>query len=91
GSGGIGRWHGGDGALRRLRFTEQVTVSTLSSHRRVPPYGMAGGAPGALGINRIERADGTIVRLRGADSAQLQPGDALIVETPGGGGYGAAK
>ncbi|WP_063018004.1 hydantoinase B/oxoprolinase family protein [Nocardia nova] len=91
GSGGIGRWHGGDGALRRLRFTEQVTVSTLSSHRRVPPYGMAGGAPGALGINRIERADGTIVRLRGADSAQLQPGDVLIVETPGGGGYGAAK
>ncbi|WP_067901610.1 hydantoinase B/oxoprolinase family protein [Nocardia vaccinii] len=90
GSGGIGRWHGGDGAVRRLRFTERVTVSTLSSHRRVPPYGMAGGAPGALGINRIERADGTIVRLRGADSAQLEPGDVLVVETPGGGGYGPA-
>ncbi|MEV5836580.1 hydantoinase B/oxoprolinase family protein [Nocardia sp. NPDC052112] len=88
GSGGTGRWHGGDGAVRRLRFTEAVTVSTLSSHRRVPPYGMAGGAPGALGRNRIERADGTVQDLRGADSAHLEPGDVLVIETPGGGGYG---
>lgn len=88
GSGGAGRWRGGDGAVRRLRFTEAVTVSTLSSHRRVPPYGMAGGAPGSLGRNRIERADGTVVDLRGADSAQLEPGDVLVIETPGGGGYG---
>ncbi|MGQ4597867.1 hydantoinase B/oxoprolinase family protein [Nocardia sp. R6R-6] len=88
GSGGAGRWRGGDGAVRRLRFTEPVTVSTLSSHRRVPPYGMAGGAPGALGVTRIERTDGTVVRLRGADSAQLEPGDVLVIETPGGGGYG---
>jgi len=88
GSGGAGRWRGGDGAVRRLRFTEAVTVSTLSSHRRVPPYGMAGGAPGSLGRNRIERADGTVTDLRGADSAQLEPGDVLVIETPGGGGYG---
>ncbi|MGY4098137.1 hydantoinase B/oxoprolinase family protein [Nocardia sp. R16R-3T] len=88
GSGGSGRWRGGDGAVRRLRFTEAVTVSTLSSHRRVPPYGMAGGAPGALGRNRIERADGTMQDLRGADSAHLEPGDVLVIETPGGGGYG---
>lgn len=88
GSGGAGRWRGGDGAVRRLRFTEAVTVSTLSSHRRVPPYGMAGGAPGALGRNRIERADGTVQHLRGADSAHLEPGDVLVIETPGGGGYG---
>ena len=88
GSGGSGRWRGGDGAVRRLRFTEAVTVSTLSSHRRVPPYGMAGGAPGALGRNRIERADGTVQELRGADSAHLEPGDVLVIETPGGGGYG---
>lgn len=88
GSGGAGRWRGGNGAVRRLRFTEPVTVSTLSSHRKVPPYGMAGGAPGALGVNRIERTDGTVVHLSGADSAQLGPGDVLVVETPGGGGYG---
>ena len=59
GSGGAGRWRGGDGAVRRIRFLEPMTVSTLSRHRRVPPYGMAGGSPGALGRNRVERADGT--------------------------------
>ncbi len=65
GSGGAGRWRGGDGAVRRIRFLEPMTVSTLSQHRRVPPYGMAGGAPGATGANRIERADGTVTRLAG--------------------------
>ncbi|WP_199552514.1 hydantoinase B/oxoprolinase family protein [Streptomyces sp. N35] len=89
GSGGAGRWRGGDGALRRIRFREAMTVSTLSGHRRVPPYGMAGGAPGALGANRVERADGTVEPLDGSDSAELDPGDVLIVETPGGGGYGS--
>ncbi|MGW0250171.1 hydantoinase B/oxoprolinase family protein [Nocardia goodfellowii] len=88
GSGGAGRWRGGDGGVRRIRFTEAVTVSTLSSHRRVPPYGMAGGAPGALGVNRVERADGTVEQLDGAESADLEPGDVLVIETPGGGGYG---
>ncbi|SFG37764.1 5-oxoprolinase (ATP-hydrolysing) [Actinopolymorpha cephalotaxi] len=88
GSGGAGRWRGGDGAVRRLRFLEPATVSTLSGHRRVPPYGMAGGQPGALGHNRIERADGTVVELAGADSAEVGTGDVLVVETPGGGGYG---
>ncbi|SDJ85749.1 hydantoinase B/oxoprolinase family protein [Streptomyces indicus] len=89
GSGGAGRWRGGDGAVRRIRFREPMTVSTLSGHRRVPPYGMAGGAPGALGANRIERADGSVETLAGSDSAELAPGDVLVVETPGGGGYGA--
>ncbi|MGN7139929.1 hydantoinase B/oxoprolinase family protein [Streptomyces pseudogriseolus] len=88
GSGGAGRWRGGDGAVRRIRFLEPMTVSTLSQHRRVPPYGMAGGAPGATGANRIERADGTVVRLAGSDSADVGPGDVLVIETPGGGGYG---
>ncbi|HEY8456910.1 MAG TPA: hydantoinase B/oxoprolinase family protein [Actinopolymorphaceae bacterium] len=88
GSGGAGRWRGGDGAIRRLRFTEPVTVSTLSSHRRVPPYGMAGGEPGALGRNYVERADGTIVEMAGADSVECGAGDVLVIETPGGGGYG---
>ncbi len=88
GSGGAGRWRGGDGAVRRLRFLEPATVSTLSGHRRVPPYGMAGGQPGALGHNRIERADGSVVELAGADSAEVGVGDVLVVKTPGGGGYG---
>jgi 5-oxoprolinase (ATP-hydrolysing) len=88
GSGGAGKWRGGDGAVRRIRFLEPMTVSTLSQHRRVPPYGMAGGAPGALGANRVERADGTVVELGGSGSADVGPGDVLVIETPGGGGYG---
>ncbi|MER6534139.1 hydantoinase B/oxoprolinase family protein [Streptomyces sp900105755] len=88
GSGGAGRWHGGDGAIRRVRFLEPMTVSTLSQHRRVPPYGMAGGEPGALGANRVERADGTVTELGGSGAADVGPDDVLVVETPGGGGYG---
>ncbi|MGW1005323.1 hydantoinase B/oxoprolinase family protein [Streptomyces sp. NPDC002520] len=88
GSGGAGRRRGGNGAVRRIRFLEPMTVSTLSQHRRVPPYGMAGGAPGALGANRVERADGTVTELGGSGSADVGPGDVLVIETPGGGGYG---
>ncbi|QDQ10347.1 hydantoinase B/oxoprolinase family protein [Streptomyces spectabilis] len=88
GSGGDGHWRGGDGAVRRIRFREPMTVSTLSQHRRVAPYGMAGGEPGALGSGRLERADGTVVRLDGSDTAEAGPGDVLVIETPGGGGYG---
>ena len=88
GSGGAGRWHGGNGAVRRIEFTEPMTVSTLSGHRRVAPYGMAGGLPGELGRNHVERADGSNVELAGCDSTELQPGDTLVIETPGGGGYG---
>ncbi|MEV0409009.1 hydantoinase B/oxoprolinase family protein [Actinoallomurus sp. NPDC050550] len=88
GSGGAGRWHGGDGAVRRIRFREPVTVSTLSGHRRIPPYGMAGGSPGALGTNRVERANGSVQHLAGCDSTDLDTGDVLVIETPGGGGYG---
>ncbi|WP_431985961.1 hydantoinase B/oxoprolinase family protein [Streptomyces griseoflavus] len=88
GSGGAGRWPGGDGAVRRIRFLEPMTVSTLSQHRRVPPYGMAGGAPGARGANRVERADGTVTRLAGSDSTDVGADDVLVIETPGGGGYG---
>nr|WSZ18721.1 hydantoinase B/oxoprolinase family protein [Streptomyces canus] len=88
GSGGAGKWRGGDGAVRRIRFHEPMKVSTLSQHRRVPPYGMAGGEPGALGANRVEHADGTVTELAGRDSADVGPGDVLVIETPGGGGYG---
>ncbi|MGW0906745.1 hydantoinase B/oxoprolinase family protein [Streptomyces sp. NPDC002853] len=90
GSGGTGRWHGGDGAVRRIRFREPMTVSTLSQHRRVAPYGMAGGSPGALGTGRVERADGGVQELAGSDFADAGPGDVLVIETPGGGGYGPA-
>jgi 5-oxoprolinase (ATP-hydrolysing) len=88
-SGGPGRWRGGDGAVRRLRFLEPMTVSTLSGHRRVPPYGMAGGGPGALGTNRVERVDGDVIAMAGCDLVDVEPGDVLVIETPGGGGYGA--
>jgi 5-oxoprolinase (ATP-hydrolysing) len=91
GSGGAGRWPGGDGAVRRIRFLEPMTVSTLSGHRRRPPYGLAGGSPGALGRNRVERADGTVHELGGSDSAEVGVDDVLVVETPGGGGYGAPR
>jgi 5-oxoprolinase (ATP-hydrolysing) len=89
GTGGAGLHRGGDGALRRLRFTEPVSVSLLSGHRRVPPYGMAGGQPGALGWNRLVRADGTVVALRGCDSIDAAIGDTLEIATPGGGGWGS--
>jgi 5-oxoprolinase (ATP-hydrolysing) len=88
GSGGAGRWRGGNGAVRRIRFREPMTVSILSGHRRVPPYGAAGGSPGELGANRVQRADGGVVQLAGCDSVDVQPGDLLVIETPGGGGYG---
>ncbi|NXY97159.1 hydantoinase B/oxoprolinase family protein, partial [Streptomyces sp. BR123] len=89
-SGGAGRWHGGDGVVRRIRFREPMTVSVLSGHRRVPPYGMAGGEPGALGAHHVERADGTAVPMAGCDSVEVRAGDVFVLHTPGGGGYGSA-
>jgi 5-oxoprolinase (ATP-hydrolysing) len=88
GSGGKGRHRGGDGAVRRIRFREAMTAAILSGHRRVAPYGMAGGAPGALGRNHVERADGRTETLGGTDRAEMAPGDVFVIETPGGGGFG---
>ncbi|MFF7655842.1 hydantoinase B/oxoprolinase family protein [Streptomyces sp. NPDC007983] len=90
-SGGRGRWRGGHGVTRRIRFLEPMTVALLTGHRRVAPYGMAGGAPGALGANLIERADGSVDRLKGCDAADVGVDDVLVVHTPGGGGYGPAR
>ena len=87
-SGGAGKWHGGNGIVRRVRFVESMTAAILSGHRRIPPYGMGGGAPGKVGRNWVERADGSTLLLAGADKAELQPGDVFVIETPGGGGYG---
>ncbi|MEN9542053.1 MAG: hypothetical protein RLZZ459_2144, partial [Cyanobacteriota bacterium] len=88
GSGGAGRWHGGDGVVRQWRALEPLTVCLLSSSRRVPPFGLAGGAPGACGVNRLLRADGSEEWLPSCCELQLQPGEGLRIETPGGGGYG---
>jgi 5-oxoprolinase (ATP-hydrolysing) len=88
GSGGDGRWRGGDGGRRRLRFLAPMTVSTLSSHRRVPPYGMAGGSAGALGRQWVEHPDGRVTEMGGCDTVQVTEGDVFVLETPGGGGYG---
>ncbi|WP_108815186.1 hydantoinase B/oxoprolinase family protein [Loktanella sp. Alg231-35] len=89
GSGGAGRHQGGDGILRRLRFDEAMTVTVLSSHREVPPHGVAGGRTGATGQNSIVRTDGRIEALKGNDQAALLPGDVFVMKTPGGGGYGS--
>ncbi|MCW2904800.1 MAG: hypothetical protein JWO67_7065 [Streptosporangiaceae bacterium] len=88
GSGGGGRWPGGNGGRRRIRFLEPMTVTVLSGHRRIPPYGMAGGGQGALGRHWVEHPDGSVTRLRGCDSTPVEAGDAFVLETPGGGGYG---
>jgi 5-oxoprolinase (ATP-hydrolysing) len=88
GSGGAGRHRGGDGVIRRLRFLEPMTASILSGHRRIPPYGAAGGEPGACGHNRVERADGTVETRASHDRTPMAPGDVFVIETPGGGGYG---
>lgn len=90
GSGGAGRYRGGDGGIRRMRFLEDMTAAILSNNRVYAPFGLAGGSPGMVGRNYIERADGTVDELGPQDSAQLRAGDVFVVETPGGGGYGAA-
>ena len=91
GSGGAGRWHGGDGARRRIRFREPMTAVIVSSRRNVPPFGLAGGADGAPGRQWVERADGSVEGLSGTDSAALNAGDVFVIETPGGGGFGEAR
>jgi 5-oxoprolinase (ATP-hydrolysing) len=91
GSGGRGRWRGGHGAVRRVRFLEPMTAAILSGHRRVRPQGMAGGEPGQPGRNAIVRRDGSRVELEPFDQAEMAAGDVFVIESPGGGGYGAIK
>ncbi len=88
GSGGAGRWPGGNGGVRRIRFLAPMTASILSNGRKAGAFGMAGGEPGAPGENRIERADGRIEVLGAIGQADMNPGDVFVVCTPGGGGYG---
>ena len=87
-SGGAGRHGGGNGVVRKLRFLEPMTATMLSSHRVVPPFGLAGGGSGRCGNNYVVRADGDAVQLKGNDEVKMNTGDLFVMETPGGGGYG---
>jgi 5-oxoprolinase (ATP-hydrolysing) len=87
-SGGRGKWHAGDGVRRVIRFLEQMECTILSGHRRVRPFGLAGGEAGQAGENAVRRRDGNIAPLKGCDSTIVEPGEAVIIVTPTGGGYG---
>jgi 5-oxoprolinase (ATP-hydrolysing) len=88
GSGGRGRWNAGDGIKRTIRFLERMDCTILSGHRRVRPFGLAGGEPGQIGENWVRRADGRLERREGCDATVLEPGEAIIIQTPTAGGYG---
>jgi 5-oxoprolinase (ATP-hydrolysing) len=87
-SGGAGRWHGGNGGIRRIEFLEPMTASILSNARIHPAFGMAGGGAGAVGINRVVRKDGTQLDVAHIAQVEMQAGDVFEIHTPGGGGYG---
>jgi len=89
GSGGAGRWQGGDGGVRRVQFLEPMTASILSNGRKSGAFGMAGGQPGLPGLNRVLRADGRVEVLEHIGQTQMHAGDVFEIHTPGGGGYGA--
>ncbi|MBV0882025.1 hydantoinase B/oxoprolinase family protein [Noviherbaspirillum sp. L7-7A] len=91
GTGGRGKWHGGNGGIRKVRFLEPMTASILSNNRLHAPFGMAGGEPGAKGRNYVLRAGGARDELRHVDKTEMQAGDVFVIETPGGGGYGKAE
>jgi len=90
GSGGRGKWHAGDGIRRTIRFLERMECTILSGHRRIRPFGLAGGEPGEVGENWARRTDGRMERLRGCDETTLGAGEAIIIQTPTAGGYGKA-
>ena len=90
GSGGKGRWHAGDGVRRTIRFLEKMQCTILSGHRRVAPFGLAGGEPGQVGENWVRRKDGRMERLQGCDETVIDAGEAIIIQTPTAGGYGKA-
>ncbi|WP_368188375.1 hydantoinase B/oxoprolinase family protein [Aestuariibius sp. HNIBRBA575] len=91
GSGGAGAYRGGDGIVRKLRFNEPMTVTTLTSHRQTAPHGTAGGMAGATGENAVVRLDGHVEHMKGNDVAHMNAGDVFVLKSPGGGGYGTVK
>ena len=90
-SGGRGRYRGGNGAIRRLRFLEPMTAAILSSRRAIAPFGLKGGEAGAVGRNYVERIDGTVEELGSTAVIEMEAGDIFVIETPGGGGYGISS
>jgi 5-oxoprolinase (ATP-hydrolysing) len=88
GSGGDGKYRGGDGVVRRIRFLQPLTANILSGNRRAGPFGLRGGHAGQCGNNYIVRADGEILELGARASCNMNAGDTFVIETPGGGGYG---
>ncbi|MFM2419284.1 MAG: hypothetical protein RL385_4007, partial [Pseudomonadota bacterium] len=91
GSGGKGRFPGGNGVVRRLRFLAPMTAVVLANRRKVAPFGLAGGADGAVGRNWVERKDGSREEFGARGTVAMQAGDVLVIETPGGGGFGTAS
>jgi 5-oxoprolinase (ATP-hydrolysing) len=87
-SGGRGQWNAGDGIRRTIRFLEKMECTILSGHRRVPPFGLAGGGDGQVGDNSVRRNDGSIEKLQGCDATVIDAGEAVIIQTPTAGGYG---
>ncbi len=88
GSGGAGLHRGGDGVIRRLRFRQPMTAAILSNRRRIAPFGLAGGEAALPGRNRVERADGQVEELSATARVEMAEGDTMVIETPGGGGFG---
>ena len=87
-SGGKGKFHGGNGVIRRLRFLENMTAGILANHRIIPPFGLSGGEAGMVGKNYVERNNGTVEELGSKGVVEMNPEDIFVIETPGGGGYG---
>jgi 5-oxoprolinase (ATP-hydrolysing) len=90
-SGGRGQWNAGSGIRRTIRFLERMQCTILSGHRRVPPFGLAGGEPGQVGENSVRRRDGSVEKLQGCDETAIDAGEAVIIQTPTAGGYGDPK
>lgn len=88
GSGGAGAFHGGNGAIRRIRFLEAMAAGIVSNRRAIAPFGLNGGGPGLPGCNRVDRADGRTDNLPATAATDMMPGDVFVIETPGGGGFG---
>jgi 5-oxoprolinase (ATP-hydrolysing) len=90
GSGGRGEWNAGNGVVRTIRFLQKMEYTVLSGHRRIRPFGLAGGEDGQIGENWVRRHDGRMERLKGADATVVDAGEAIIIQTPTAGGYGSA-